>query len=106
MNQTRNSTTLVNPFPSLNGGNSLQGLNASAGWTYGRGRATNTFRVNYNHNHVSTTNLFSNVQNVAGDAGIGGVSPNPFDWGRPGISLTSFAGLAESMPRLGLDHTS
>src|SRR5260370_22589547 len=71
MNWTRNSTTLVNPFPSLNGGNSLQGLNASSGWTYGRGRATNTFRVNYNHNHVATTNLYSNIQNVAGDAGIG-----------------------------------
>jgi len=102
---TRSATTLVNPFPSLAGGNGLQGLNASAGWTYGRGRATNMFRVNYNHNHVSTTNLFSNVQNVAGDAGIGGVSPNPFDWGLPGISFTSFAGLADPMPRRELDQT-
>jgi len=66
---------------------------------------TNMFRVNYNHNHVSTTNLFSNVQNVAGDAGIGGVSPNPFDWGLPGISFTSFAGLADPMPRRELDQT-
>jgi len=30
MNWTRRSTTLVNPFPSLAGGNSLQGLNATA----------------------------------------------------------------------------
>jgi len=105
MNWTRNSTTIVNPFPSLNGGNSLQGLNASAGWTYGRGRATNTFRVNYNHNHVATTNLFSNVQNVAGDAGIGGVSTNPFDWGIPGISFSTFAGLTDPTPRRELDQT-
>ncbi len=105
MNWTRNSSTLVNPFPSLNGGNSLQGLNASAGWTYGRGRATNTFRVNYNHNHVATTNLYSNVQNVAGDAGIGGVSTNPFDWGLPGISFTTFAGLTDPTPRRELDQT-
>jgi len=105
MNWTRSATTLVNPFPSLAGGNSLQGLNASAGWTYGRGRATNIFRVNYNHNHVSTTNLFSNVQNVAGDAGIGGVSTNPFDWGLPGISFTSFAGLTGPVPRRELDQT-
>jgi hypothetical protein len=105
MNWTRNSTTIVNPFPSLNGGNSLRGLNASAGWTYGRGRVTNTFRVNYNHNHVATTNLYSNVQNVAGDAGIGGVSTNPFDWGLPGISFSTFAGLTDPTPRRELDQT-
>jgi hypothetical protein len=105
LNWTRNSTTIVSPFPSLNGGNSLQGLNASAGWTYGRGRATNTFRVNYNHNHVETTNLYANVQNVAGDAGIGGVSTNPFDWGIPGISFNTFAGLSDPTPRRELDQT-
>src|ERR1700736_2982296 len=105
MNWTRSSTTLVHPFPSLAGGNGLQGLSASAGWTYGRGRATNMFRVNYNHNHVSTTNLYSNVQNVAGDAGIGGGSANPFDWGLPGISFTTFAGLTDPVPRRELDQT-
>src|SRR5258705_17190 len=34
MNWTRSPTTLVNPFPSLAGGNRLQGLNASAGLVY------------------------------------------------------------------------
>jgi trimeric autotransporter adhesin len=105
MNWTRSATTLVNPFPSLNGGNSLQGLNATAGWVYGRGRATNNFRVTYNHNHVSTTNLYSNVQNVAGEAGIGGVSTDPFNFGLPGISFTSFAGLTDPTPRRELDQT-
>jgi len=105
MNWTRSSTALVNAFPSLAGGNSLQGLNASSGWTYGRGRVTNMFRVNYNHNHVSTTNLYSNVQNVAGDAGIGGVSTDPFNWGLPGISFTTFAGFTEPTPRRELDQT-
>src|SRR5260221_5052768 len=99
------ATTLVNPFPSLAGGNGLQGLNASAGWTYGRGRATNTFRVNYNHNHVSTTNLFSNVQNVAGDAGIGGVSPDTFALGPSGISFTSFLWLTRVMSRRAIRQT-
>jgi len=82
----------VNQFPSLAGGTGTQGLNASAGWTYGKGRVTNIFRVNYNHNHVSTTNLYSNVTDVSGPggAGIGGISNDPFDWGLPGISFTSF----------------
>src|SRR5579859_1760583 len=105
LNWTRSSTTQVNPFPSLNGGNSLQGLNATSGWTYGKGRATNIFRVNYNHNHVATTNLYSNVLNAAGDAGIGGISADPFDWGLPGISFNTFAGLTDPTPRRELDQT-
>jgi hypothetical protein len=107
MNWSRGSNTIVNPFPSLAGGTGTQGLNASAGWTYGKGRATNIFRVNYNHNHVSTTNLYSNLTDVAGPggAGIGGISNNPFDWGLPGISFTSFGGLSDPTPRRELDQT-
>jgi hypothetical protein len=60
--------------------------------------------VNYNHNHVSTTNLYSNVTDVAGP-GIGGISNAPFDWGLPGISFTSFGGLSDPIPRRELDQT-
>jgi trimeric autotransporter adhesin len=106
-NWSRNSTNIVNPFPSLAGGTSTQGLNASAGWVYGKNRATNNLRVNYNHNHVSTTNLYSNVTDVAGlgGAGINGISNAPFDWGLPGISFTSFGGLNDPIPRRELDQT-
>ncbi|HKV63967.1 MAG TPA: TonB-dependent receptor [Candidatus Acidoferrum sp.] len=107
MNWSRSSNNIVNQFPSLAGGTGTQGLNASAGWTYGKGRVTNIFRVNYNHNHVSTTNLYSNVTDVAGPggAGIGGISNDPFDWGLPGISFTSFGGLSGPTPRRELDQT-
>jgi len=105
LNWARGSNSIVNPFPSQAGGNSTQGLNASAGWVYGKGRVTNNLRVNYNHNHVATTNLYSNVTDVAGLAGINGVSANPFDWGLPGISFTSFGGLSDPTPRRELDQT-
>jgi len=107
LNWSRSSNNIVNQFPSLAGGTGTQGLNASAGWTYGKGRVTNIFRVNYNHNHVSTTNLYSNVTDVAGPggAGIGGISNDPFDWGLPGISFTSFGGLSDPTPRRELDQT-
>jgi trimeric autotransporter adhesin len=107
MNWSRNSNNIVNQFPSLAGGTGTQGLNASAGWTYGKGRITNIFRVNYNHNHVSTTNLYANVTDVSGPggAGIGGISNDPFDWGLPGISFTSFGGLSDPTPRRELDQT-
>jgi trimeric autotransporter adhesin len=107
LNWARTSTNIVNPFPSLAGGTGTQGLNASAGWIYGKSRMTNIFRVNYNHNHVATTNLYSNVTDVAGSggAGIGGISNAPFDWGLPGLSFTSFGGLNDPTPRRELDQT-
>jgi hypothetical protein len=105
MSWTKTTSDIVGDFPSLAGGTSTQGLNASAGWVYGKGRTTNNLRFTYNHNHVSTTNLYSNVTDVAGIAQIGGVSTNPFDWGIPGISFTSFSGLSDPAPRRELDQT-
>jgi hypothetical protein len=105
MSWTKTTSDIVGAFPSLNGGTSTQGLNANAGWVYGKGRATNNLRFTYNHSHVSTTNLFSTVTDVAALAQIGGVSTNPFDWGIPGINLTSFSGLSDPSPRRELDQT-
>ncbi len=105
LNWTKTTTDIVGAFPSLNGGTSTEGLNATAGWVYGKGRATNNLRFTYNHNHVSTTNLYSNVTDVAAAAQIAGVSTNPFDWGIPGINFTSFSGLSNPLPRRELDQT-
>jgi trimeric autotransporter adhesin len=102
---TKTTSSIVGAFPSLDGGTGTQGLNANAGWVYGKGRAVNNLRFIYNHNHVSTTNLYSMVTDVAALAQIGGVSTNPFDWGIPGINFTSFSGLSDPMPRRELDQT-
>lgn len=105
LNWQRSSVDSVGTFPSLNGGTSTQGLNATAGWTYGRGRMTSNFRFTYNHNHVSTTNLYSGIIDVAGDAGITGISTDPFGFGLPSLSFTSFGGLNDPTPRGELDQT-
>ncbi len=105
LNWSRNSTETVNPFPSLAGNTNTQGLQATSGWTYGNGRRTNLLRFTYNHNHVSTSNLYSNAVDVAGNAGIGGVSTDPFDFGLPGISFTDFGGLSNPIARRELDQT-
>jgi hypothetical protein len=102
---SKTTSNIVGAFPSLDGGTGTQGLNANAGWVYGQGRVTNNLRFTYNHNHVSTTNLYSTVTDVAALAQIGGVSTNPFDWGIPGINFTSFSGLSDPTPRRELDQT-
>jgi trimeric autotransporter adhesin len=105
LNWSRNNTETVNSFPSLGGNTNTQGLNATSGWTYGNGRRTNTLRFNYNHNHVVTANLYTNAIDAAGLAGIGGVSTDPFDFGLPGISFTTFGGLSDPTARRELDQT-
>ncbi len=105
LNWTRNNTQTVGAFPSLSGNTDTQGLQATSGWTYGNGRRTNILRFTYNHNHVGTSNLYSNVLDVAGLAGIQGVSTDPFDFGLPGISFTQFGGLSNPIARRELDQT-
>ena len=102
---SRATRDIVNPFPSLAGGTSTQGLNASAGWVYGKGRATNNLRFTYNHSHVSTTNLYSTVTDIPTLTQIGGISTDPFDWGLPGINFTSFSGLNDPSPSRSLNQT-
>jgi hypothetical protein len=72
---------------------------------YGRGRTTNNLRFTYNHNHVSTTNLYSSIVDVAGEAGIAGIGTDPFGFGLPTIGFTSFGGLTDPTPRRELDQT-
>ncbi len=104
-NWTRNNSDIVNPFPSLAGNTDAQGWNGNVRWTYGKGKATNSLSFTYNHNRTSTTNLYSGVTNVAGQAGITGISTDPFDWGLPGISFNSYAGFSGPIPSRELDQT-
>lgn len=104
-NWSRTKSVLVNPFPLLAGSTNTQGWNGNARWTYGKGRTTNSLGFTYNHNRVSTTNLYSGVTDVAGNAGITGISTDPFDWGLPGISFNSYSGFSEPTPSRELDQT-
>ena len=104
-NWSRAKNALVNPFPSLAGSTNTQGWNGNARWTYGKGKITNSLSFTYNHLRTSTTNLYSGVTDVAGNAGITGISTDPFDWGLPGISFNSFTGFSGPIPSRELDQT-
>lgn len=104
-NFSRTKAITIGSLPSLEGRTNTQGWNGTAGWIYGKGKATNTLRFTYNHNRASTTNLYSGVIDVAGNAGIGGVSTTPFDWGLPGINFNSFTGLSSPVPSRVLNQT-
>ena len=104
-NWSRAKSVLVNPFPSLEGSSNTQGWNGNVRWTYGKGRTTNSLGFTYNHNRASTSNLYSGVTDVAGNAGITGISTDPFDWGLPGISFNSYSGFSGPVTSRELDQT-
>jgi hypothetical protein len=60
--------------------------------TVAKGRANNTFSVNIARTKNNTDNLFSNVTDVAGLAGIGYPSPqDPLNWGVPNLTFSNFS---------------
>ena len=69
-----------------------------------RGGCNNLLTVTYNRNSSSSTNLYAYNTNVAGEAGIEGVSTDPFDWGIPGMSFTTIADLRDRTPSRRVDQ--
>jgi hypothetical protein len=105
LNYSRTNSQILNPFPSLNGTNGVQGLNASAGYSYNKGKLFSLLRFNYNHLHTSTSNLYAFVNNIEGTAGITGVSTNPFDFGLPQLNFSDLQSVADPSARRVLNQT-
>lgn len=97
-NYNSNSNDLLRPFPTAQGTSHFEGLNANVGWVYSKGKWTNMLRANYNLSKSDTTNLYAGVSDIEGNLGITGVSPNPTNWGLPGLSFTHFTGLSDVNP--------
>jgi len=97
---------LTNAFPGLGGNTTTRSFNIPVGFSHTfSNKLTNMARFDFNRSRTQTQNLFAFLTNVAGQAGIGGVSPNPFDWGVPNLSFTDFSGVSDVNPNLGRDQT-
>ena len=94
----RSDAVQTNPLPTIGGRSKSSSLDVPAGWVYGKGHLTNMLRFDFNRSNISTNNLYAGVQNIAAEAGILGVSQNPFDWGVPGLSFTNFVGVNDITP--------
>ena len=76
--------------------------------TAGRCHSVN---VNFSRTSSQSLNQYAYVEDVAGDAGITGVSTDPFDWGVPPLSFSSLSSLRDVTPsrrtdkRLSLAYT-
>ncbi len=97
-NWQRSNTQSANAFPSISGRTSGSGYNVPIGWTFGKGRFTNNLRFNWNRSQSQTNNAYTNLLNIAGQAGINGVSTDPFDYGLPSLSFSNFSSLRDITP--------
>ena len=94
-----------NAFPSLSGETSQTAWDTPIGYSFTKKGLVHQVRLDFNRQHTETTNAFANVLNVASTAGISGVSSDPFDWGAPNVSFSTFAGLRDTNPATRTDQT-
>ncbi|HXZ20652.1 MAG TPA: TonB-dependent receptor, partial [Candidatus Acidoferrales bacterium] len=105
LNYSRTNSQILSPFPSTNGTNGTQGLNAGVGYSYNKGKLFSLLRFNYNHLHTSTSNLYAYINNIEQDAGILGVSTNAFDWGLPILNFSDLQGVSDPSAKRALNQT-
>jgi hypothetical protein len=104
MQYRRTHADQANVFPTLGGEN--------AGWNFGlpitlnvqHKRSLHNVNLNFSETHSATSNQYAFVQNIAGEAGIGGVSTDPFDWGLPSLSFANFSSARDLTPSTRTDR--
>jgi trimeric autotransporter adhesin len=97
--------TVNNAFPTIGGTSAVLGLNIPVSFSHSIGRLTNNIQFGFSRARNSMANLYSGIQDVAGNAGILGVSQNPFDWGIPRLSFTNFTGVTDTSTSQRINQT-
>jgi carboxypeptidase family protein len=92
---------ILGNFADISGNQSTLNQNADIGLTqtYNPHLVQDT-HINWSRSRVQILSSNSNVNNVAGDLGITGVSTAPINFGIPQISFSSFSGLNDPLPSL------
>ena len=97
--------TNQNPFPTLGGATSSNAWDIPVAYSVTQHGIAHMLRFQFNRQHSETTNLYAFNQDVAGEAGLLGVASDPFDWGAPAISMSSFSGVRDVNPASRTDRT-
>jgi hypothetical protein len=107
----RSDADQTNVFSTLGGRNESTTLAVPVNVNVIQRRELHAANVNLSRTGSTTSNRFTGVENVAGAAGIAGVSTDPFAWGVPALSFTSVSSLRDVAPsrrrdrRLSVDYS-
>jgi len=99
------ANTNTNPYPTLGGDSTLSAWDVPVGYSFTKAGMLHSLRFDFNRQRSDTQNLYAYEQNVAGAAGINGIATDPFDWGSPNISLSSFTSVRDVTPAMRVDRT-
>jgi hypothetical protein len=94
----RNDNDQNNVFPTLGGQNTGSSFTLPVSLNIQRRRTMHNVTVNYSRTVSRSVNQYAFLDDVAGDAGIRGVSTDPFDWGVPQLSFSSLSGVRDMTP--------
>jgi hypothetical protein len=94
----KTSSDQNNVFPLLAGETTGSSLAVPVTLNIQHKRTSHTITANYSRTASDSLNQYAFVEDVAGGAGIGGVSTDPFDWGVPQLSFSSFSSVRDVTP--------
>lgn len=105
VNYQRSESAQNNPFPTITGKTHRTGWNVPFSFGFPAFGLIHSVNVQFNRSSAQTRNAFAYAQNLTGEAGILGVSTDPFDWGTPTLSFSSISGLRDINPSQSRDQT-
>lgn len=94
----RNDNDQLNVFPTLGGQSQGSTLTVPIGLNIQHKRDLHTINVNLSRTGTTALNQYAYREDVAGNAGISGVSTLPFDWGVPQLSFSTFTSVRDLAP--------
>jgi len=107
----RNASDRFTAFPTVSGATRGSTLSVPLALNIRAGRTAHNIRATFGRTTSRANNMFAFVEDVAGQAGISGIATDPFDWGVPSLSFSTFTALRDIAPsrrndrRLDLGYT-
>ena len=101
----RNTGDRSNIYPLLAGTTKGSTFSAPVTLNIRAGRSIHVISGTFSRTTSETLSPFAYTQDVAGQAGIQGVSTNPFDWGVPSLSFSTYTALRDTSPSQRHDHS-
>jgi trimeric autotransporter adhesin len=99
----KNTTDQNNVFPTLGGENKGSSFTMPVSFNIQHRRSLHTANVSVSRTTSQALNQYAFITDVAGAAGINGVATNPFDWGVPQLSFSTFTSVRDLTPTLRKD---
>lgn len=105
LNYSNSRTVQASAFPTTGSTTDRTGWDVPVNVSFSRWGMMHAVRLQFNRNDTATANTYAFTRNVAGEAGLTGISADAFDWGVPNLSFSSVSSLRDTAPSARLDQT-